>query len=174
MLVTKNVLNRCNHSLLVGSLFHMETKNPFFFTKRAFDDNSNIFNKRSYRTIKVSVFCIPYGRTINNIKKLSLTWLSLRLSKACITLCSGRWAWKWTKKCMWIMWSFQLLFSATFVCSRLLGMTKNNQQRLPAVMRSCNLLRNDLFRSANAFSLGAQAKKGKLQGEYKSSGQLSS
>ena len=33
MLVTKNVLNRYNHSLLVGSLFHMETKNPFSLLK---------------------------------------------------------------------------------------------------------------------------------------------
>ena len=52
MLVTKNVLNRCNHSLLVGSLF----LSPFSLLKEPLmTKRFNIFDKRRH-TIKVSVF----------------------------------------------------------------------------------------------------------------------
>ena len=42
-----------------------------------------------------------------------LTWLSLRLSKACITLCSGFWAWKKEKKKL-IKSNFTIIYKHTW------------------------------------------------------------
>ena len=61
MLVTKNVLNRCNHSLLVGSLF----LSPLFFTKRAFDDKKVQYFRQKKAYHQSIGFRIPYGRELS-------------------------------------------------------------------------------------------------------------